>query len=293
LQSNLFTQVRIWDSETKKSYPATEPYYDSSFPAWDPKGKFLYFFSARYINPFLDRSEARFIVNDATLPCVLALQAETPLPFAPRGDNDPEGEKEKKDKEKKEEKEKDKDKDKETEKPEKVEPIKIDFDGLVDRFVQFPVAPANYTDLSAIKGKLHWIKSPNLGMMPYREDESEEEPGGELQTYDIEKEKVSTITSGVKAYAVSLDRKVLVYQTKDGFTRIEAGATAAPKDDDAKDAKIDLAGWSLSINPREEWKQMLHEAWRLQRDFFYDTKMHGVDWNGVWKQYSCLADRIA
>jgi hypothetical protein len=129
-------------------------------------------------------------------------------------------------------------------------------------------------------------------MMPYSEDESEEDPGGELQTYDLEKEKLSTVTSGVKAYAVSMDHKVLVYQTKDGFVRLEAGATAAPKDDDAKDAKIDLSGWSLSINPREEWKQMLHEAWRLQRDFFYDPKMHGVDWEGVWKQYGSLADRI-
>src|SRR5262249_37588853 len=157
---------------------------------------------------FLDRSEARFIVNDATLPCVLALQTETPLPFAPRGDTDPEEEKEKKEKEKKEEK-KDKDKEKESEKPEKVEPIKIDFEGLVDRFVQVPVAPANYTDLSAIKGKLHWLKAANLGMMPYRDDESDDDPAAELQTYDIEKEKLSTLASKVKAYAVSLDRKVL------------------------------------------------------------------------------------
>ena len=37
---------------------------------------------------------------------------------------------------------------------------------------------------------------------------------------------------------------------------------------------------------------MLHEAWRLQRDFFYDPKMHGVDWDAVWKQYGLLADRI-
>ena len=96
----------------------------------------------------------------------------------------------------------------------------------------------------------------------------------------------------MKAYAVSLG-KVLVYQTKDGFTRLEAGATAAPKDDEAKEAKVDLSGWSLSVNPREEWKQKLHEAWRLQRDFFYDPKMHGVDWEGVWKQYGSLADRIA
>jgi tricorn protease len=49
----------------------------------------------------------------------------------------------------------------------------------------------------------------------------------------------------------------------------------------------------MSINPRLEWRQMLHEAWRLQRDFFYDPEMHGVDWEGVWKQYGPLAERIA
>jgi len=38
---------------------------------------------------------------------------------------------------------------------------------------------------------------------------------------------------------------------------------------------------------------MLRETWRLQRDFFYDPKMHGVDWDGVWKQYGSLADRMA
>ena len=97
----------------------------------------------------------------------------------------------------------------------------------------------------------------------------------------------------MKAYEVSGNGKVLVYQNKDGFMRLEAGATAAPKDDDAKEAKVDLSGWTVRINPREEWKQILHEAWRRQRDFFYDAKMHGVDWDGVWKQYGPLADRIS
>ncbi|SPE50036.1 putative Tricorn protease homolog 1 [Verrucomicrobia bacterium] len=286
MQSNLFTQIRVWAADSKSIHEATEPEYNSTFPAWDPKGKYLYFLSDRYINPFLDRFESRFIVNDATLPCVLALQSDGTLPFAPRGDTDVE----------KDKKEKDKDKDKEAkdakEKEEKIEPIHIDFDGLADRFVQIPVPPGNYSDLTALEGKLHWLKSPNRGMMPDTGGEEEEEPGMDLQTYDFEKEKLSTITSGVKAYALSLNHKVLVYQTKDGFTRLDAGATAAPKDDDAKEAKIDLSGWSLSVNPREEWKQMLHEAWRLQRDFFYDPKMHGVDWEGVWKQYGGLAERI-
>ena len=160
MQSNLFTQVRLWDSQSSKNYDATEPAYNSSSPAWDPKGKCLYFLSDRYINPFLDRFEARFIVNDATLPCVLALQADATLPFAPRGDTDAEKPKDKKDK-------KDNDKEDKAKEEEKVEPIRIDFDGLMDRFVQVPVAPGNYSDLTALDGKLHWLKSPNRGMMPY------------------------------------------------------------------------------------------------------------------------------
>ncbi len=290
---SLLNQVRIWDSQDKKHYDASEPIYNSTAPAWDPKGKYLWFLSDRFINPFLDRFEARFIVDQATLPCVVALQADGTLPFAPRSDTDPAKPDDKKKDEKKDEDKKDDEKAKDKEKEEKVEPIKIDFEGLAGRLVQAPVPPGNYSEVRALDGKLHWLKSANRGMMPPSEDKSDEEPGAELQTFDIEKEKVSTITSGVKAYEISGNRKVLVYQTKDGFTRIEAGATAAPKDDEAKDAKMDLSGWSVRINPREEWKQMLHEAWRRQRDFFYDVKMHGVDWAGVWKQYGPLADRIS
>jgi tricorn protease len=286
---NLYTQVKVWDAQSNKTHEVTDPMYNSFSPAWDAKGKYLYFLSDRHINPYLDRNEARFIVNEATVPCVLALQADGALPFAPRGDTDPPKPEEKKDEGKSDAKNDEK-KDAAA-KEEKVEAIRIDFDGLADRLVQVPVAPGNYDELRAVEGKLHWLKAPNRGMMPAGDET--ERPGAELQTYDIDKEKVSTVVPGVLAYEVSLNGKVLVYQTKDGFVRLEAGATAAPKDEAAQEARIDLSGWSVGINPREEWKQMLHEAWRLQRDFFYDPKMHGVDWDGVWKQYGPLADRIS
>jgi tricorn protease len=292
LLPSLYGEVKVWDSQTKKTYVASDPMFNASSPAWDPKGKFLYFLSERYINPYLDLFEARFITDRATLPYVVALQADGTLPFAPRGDSDPAKPEEKKAEDKKGDKktgEKEEKKDEE----EKIEPIRIDFEGLADRLVQVPVAPGDYDALRVVKGKLHWLKYENRGLMPPGGADSDENPGGELQTYDVEKEKVSTIGSGVLAYEVSGNGKVLVYQTKDGFTRIEAGATEAPKDDAAQEAKIDLSGWSLSVNPRDEWKQMLHEAWRLQRDFFYDVKMHGVDWDGVWKQYGPLTDRIS
>ncbi len=291
---SLFSQVRIWDSTDKSRHEVSDPAYDSTSPAWDPKGKYLYYLSERYINPVLDRFEARFTVSSAsTLPCVVALQADGALPFAPRGDTDPVKPDDKKDEDKKDGDKKDDDKSNDKKKEEKVEPIKIDFAGLAGRFVTVPVAPGYYTSLRAIEGKLHWLKLENRGMMPFEPEGEDEAPAGELQTYDLEKEKLSTVTDGVLAYEISGNGKVLVYQNKDGFLRIEAGATAAPKDDEAKEAKIDLSGWTIRINPREEWKQMLHEAWRRQRDFFYDVKMHGVDWDGVWKQYGPLADRIS
>jgi len=284
-------QVRVWDGNDRTTHALSDPMVNSFSPTWDPDGKYLDFLSDRFINPFLDRFDARFTVDRATKPVIVALAADTKLPFAPRGDKDPVKD------EKKDEKSKDDGKDSKKgakgDAP-KVEPIRIDWDGIQDRFVEVPVDPGNYYGLVALSGKLHWLEITNRGMFPPGSSgEDEEQDGGTLKTYDIEAEKLSDLASGVTGYDVSLDHKVLIYRTGDGFTRVEAGATSAPEGDGAKDAKVDLSNWTMRIDPRDEWKQMLREAWRLQRDFFYDPNMHGVDWNGVWQQYGGLLDRVA
>ena len=129
----------------EESHEATEPAYNSSSPAWDPKGKYLYFLSDRYINPFLDRFEARFIVNDATLPCVLALQADGKLPFAPRGDTDPEKKDQRQEGQEEGRRTKTKDKDQSQRGGRRSSRSRIDFEGLMDRFVQVPVEPGRIT----------------------------------------------------------------------------------------------------------------------------------------------------
>jgi tricorn protease len=286
-----FNQVRLWDGQAKKTFQVTDGMFNSFSPTWDPDGEVLYLLSDQYTNPYLDRFEARFIVDRATLPCVVALRADVRLPFAPRGDVDPEGDDDEEDEDEEGAKRSKGKKKSEPERP--ARPIRIDFDGLGARMVQVPVTPGNYAGLWAVEGKLHFVRSENAGMMP-PEPEGEDEPrGAELLTYDLEKEKLSTLATGVTGYDVSMDGKVLVYRTKDGFTRVEAGATEAPEDDAAEEARVRLDGWSLEIDPRDEWRQMLREAWRLQRDFFYDPGMHGVDWDAVWAQYAALLDRVA
>ena len=53
-----------------------------------------------------------------------------------------------------------------------------------------------------------------------------------------------------------------------------------------------MTGWSFSLNPQEEWRQLFIEAWRLERDYFYDPSMHGVDWEALLKKYLPLVDRV-
>ena len=57
-------------------------------------------------------------------------------------------------------------------------------------------------------------------------------------------------------------------------------------------AKLDLSGWSFSIDPREDWRQIFVDAWRLERDYFYDPNMHGVDWEAVRDKYLPLVERV-
>ena len=55
---------------------------------------------------------------------------------------------------------------------------------------------------------------------------------------------------------------------------------------------VDLTKWAFTIDPAEDWKQMFRDAWRMERDYFYDRNMHGVDWQAVYDQYQPLVDRV-
>jgi tricorn protease len=53
----------------------------------------------------------------------------------------------------------------------------------------------------------------------------------------------------------------------------------------------------VKIDPREEWPNIFYEAWRIQRDYFYDPQMHGANWEAMKKKYeqflphlSCRSD---
>jgi tricorn protease len=46
--------------------------------------------------------------------------------------------------------------------------------------------------------------------------------------------------------------------------------------------------FSLRVDRRDEWKQVLLESWRVMKYRFYDPEMHGKDWNAALRKYEPL-----
>ncbi len=46
-------------------------------------------------------------------------------------------------------------------------------------------------------------------------------------------------------------------------------------------------------NPRVEYHELFLDAWRLERDYFYDRNMHGLDWKALRDRYLPLVDRVS
>src|ERR687890_427446 len=49
----------------------------------------------------------------------------------------------------------------------------------------------------------------------------------------------------------------------------------------------------MMVDPAAEWKQIYTDVWRIERDYFYDPNMHGVNWKGVHDQYAKMLEASA
>jgi len=89
-------------------------------------------------------------------------------------------------------------------------------------------------------------------------------------------------------YIITADRKKMFY-TKGQVS----GITAAGKKPEPGKGIINTANISVKIDPVAEWPQIFDEAWRVNRDYFYDPGMHGADWNAMKIKYSQFLPDLA
>lgn len=288
--ANSFAQILIYNVETRKTTPLTSDRVNSVSAGWSPDGAWLYFLSDRNMKsvvdapwgprqpePFFDRPMKVYQValrkglrssfkpadelhQDATEKAEAKPEAKTragaspvPSPSASPAST-----------------------------ASAVPPIDIDLDGLATRIYEVPAGAGDFSSLTVTAKTLFFRAT---------------DPGAEGKTHLMALEiankdpKPVRVMEDITSYEVSADGKKMLVRKKDDSYIIDAGPKA-PAPADLGKSRLDLSGWTFPLDVREDWRQIFVDAWRMERDYFYDPNMHGVDWNGVLKRHLPLVDRI-
>ncbi len=264
------TAIAVFNTKDQKIHQVTSGYYKDSNPVFDPAGKYLYFLTNRSFKPVYGDFEGTWTYPNSTQVAVATLTKDIPSPLAPKNDSSVVKKDDvKKDDEKKEEKKEDK-----KDEP-KTKEVKIDFDGFEQRVVILPPAAGNYGNIAAVTGKVIYHRAPNSGSADKKKS---------VLYFDFDKLEEKTIVDDADVFQVSADEKKILVAKQNSFSVVDV----AP--DQKLDKKLPTNQLEMTVVPREEWKQIFSDVWRLERDMFYDKNMHGVDWNEMKKQYGALID---
>lgn len=274
--------IKIADANTGETREVTSPLRMDITPTFDPDGKYLYFLSTRDFNPIYDSMQFDLGFPNAVRPFALPLRSDIPSPFVPA----PKPVVHRALEDKKEELP--------TTEP---APIGIDFDGIDDRVIGFPVDEGRYGQIEAVKGRALFSWFPTRGSIAPPGDMSDEPPSGSLIAYDFDDQRSITLASELSSFRVAADHRTVLYRSGDRLRAMD-GLGSAPEGGERRREPGRRSGWlnlsrvSFELHPRDEWAQMFREAWRLQRDHFWDERMTGVDWQMVHDRYARLLPLI-
>ena len=291
-----------------KRHQVTSGTFNDSQPTFDRKGEYLFFASNRHFHrPIYEDLGNTFVYTNTDVLVVVPLRDEVGSPWAPESDEeswddddedgggeDEDAEDEDGDEDEAEDNEGDEDDggdadddvdkpddDDGDEKKEEEKPLEIELDGFEQRALRVPVEPGEFYQLEVNdKGHLLYVRGTPRGVKG--------EPAIKLFDLEDDDEEEKTVLSDVGGFAISADGKKLLVSRNDTLGIVDA------KPDQKLDEPLALDGLTAVINPREEWRQLFIEAWRVERDFFYDPNMHGLDWAGMRDHYiKMLADCVS
>lgn len=257
------TAIRLVEAATGRIVRVTTPLLHDMRPSFDPDGRYLYFIGQRDFTPDFDQVAFGLGFPLGRRPYVVILSASTPSPFAPvrrplaaEFDDPPE----------------------ETD----VE-VTVDPDGISLRVLAFPVPEARYQRVLGVRGGALLLSDPVGGP-------------GRVELFDLTTGEAEEHLTGVDDMTLSADATTLVCQADKRLRVLRA--KQEPEDTTSTDAGrdtgwVDLTRIKVPVDPGAEWRQMFREAWRLQRENFWDRDMSGVDWNELYERYLPLVDRVA
>jgi len=259
--------VILYDTKNAKRHTVTSSFYSAGDAVFDPEGKYLFVTTGQHFEPTYSDLDGTWVYPGTTQLAAIPLRKDVASPLAARNDVDAVKE------EKKDDKKAD---DAKGGKKATVPAVDIDLEGFEGRMVLLPTQPGYFFDLAATKGKI-----------VYRRTEKQNADGENktaLFFYDLEEREEKTILADIDHAQLSADGAKLLVSKKETFAIVDVKA------DQKIDKKLPTGELMTTVEPRAEWKQIFNDAWRIERDMFYDPAMHGVDWKVMKSRYGKLLE---
>ncbi|HMP92135.1 MAG TPA: hypothetical protein PKD90_04635, partial [Phnomibacter sp.] len=248
-----FEQAYVYSLADGKSYPVSDGLSNVTEPIFDPSGKYLYMLASTDAGPvvnWFDQSNQDMRATNTIY--LLTLQNELPSPLAREN-----------------EVEEIKDTTKAAAKKDEKTNATIDWEGMANRIISLPVPKGNYFNLAAAKeGEIYYLSSNESG-------------NSMLHQYQLKKRKEETIMPA-EAFMLNAKGDKMLFYTKGKW------GIVAPGQKPTGEAMINTAALSVKTEPTDEWNNIFEEAWRVNRDYFYDPNMPGANWASIKTQYAAF-----
>ncbi|MBA3659997.1 MAG: PD40 domain-containing protein, partial [Gemmatimonadales bacterium] len=289
---NRLGAVFVHEVQRGKSTQVTDGLSDVRTPAFDASGKYLYFVASTDAGPASDFSMTTYDHPITRSLYAIVLRDDQPSPLAPESDEekakgdsaatsnakaaagDVKGAK--------------------AARPGKdslgavaaPEPVRIDFGNIDQRTIALPATPRNYVALTP--GKAGTVVLAEQPLIPVDLQPDSALPVT-LHKFDLAERKADELMPDVGDFDVSRDGGMLLYKQHEAWTIAPLGPPKSPGDSAAPSSAtsgpaggppaggLKVEEIQVLTDPRAEWTAMYHEAFRLQRAFFYDPGYHGLD----------------
>lgn len=293
--SNYLQAIFVYSVVTGKTVQITDGMSDCSDPRFDKNGEYLYFTASTNTGLTADggdmSSEQRPVTRNVY---VTVLRKDLPSPIPLESDDEKTSESaarrsepskqnvDKKAPETSSQKSEITLDEKASEKSKEPSKVEIDFDNILQRILSLPIPAANYQGLAAGKEGEIFITEASLVQISFGP------PSLTVWKFDLKKRKTAQIASGVQNFGVSFNGEKMLYEQERQWFIADAGQPAEPGRGMLKTGDMEIR-----VIPRDDWNQMYHEVWRIERDFFYDPHYHGLDLNVAEKEFAAFLPGLA
>ncbi len=267
---NMNESIYLYSLDTGKTTRVTDDWHTDWSPSFSTDGAYLYFLSNRTFEPVMGFQDQTHVFLDMGRAYMVLLDDAAASPFVHEdvlveADGDEEEEAE-------EAEEAEADEDAATE---------IDLAGIGGRILACEgVSAGNWFRLEAVDGGFVALQKSGHEFLKYQNVNDETTDLVNLVKYTLDDAETTPLLSDINNYHLSPDGQKLVYRVASTYGVVDAGSPASLGDGD-----VDLSGVRLRVVRGEEYLQIFDEAWRIQRDWFYDPGMHGVDWDATGAKY--------